>query len=280
MRYLTIPLALLLCLATQAHVVQSASTPIAFAENDDTNEDYHAHEILGFTVHMSSETMNDKPELAESALWMVRSKLQRIIEVIPMNKVKLLRTVEIWLNDYWEEEDDLCGWACYVPKNYAGTGRFYRDRQGTVIVRDLDFLLEAAWCCSSGTFLHEMAHAYHDQFIEDGYYNTKIYDEYEDAKDSGDYDDNRVLYPWWEDQYVEHYGMTSATAFFATMTETYFLGSYRTFPHNIRDLYSYDRSVYRLINNAWFSNDIDGDTVSFSEATEIEIPGGLQTPEQ
>lgn len=66
--------------------------------------------------------------------------------------------------------------------------------------------------------------------------------------------------------------LLNATVFFATMTETYFLGAFSTFPHNIR----YDPSAYRLINSAWWSDDIDRDTVSFSDSIEIEIPEGLQ----
>lgn len=279
MKYLTLPLALVLGIHLNAHVVQD-NVPIPQADDDPTDEEYHKHEILGWTVHISSEDMSDRPETSEAALWMVRSKLRRIVEVVPMNKVKLLRTVEIWINDNWEEGDELCGWACYVNEGYRGSGRFLRDRDGSVIIRDMDYLLDAAWCCSSSTFLHELAHAYHDQFLEDGFNNREIDDEYEDARDSGDYDDNRVLYPWWEEQYREHYGMKNAREFFATMSETYFLGMFTTYPHNLRDLYHYDRSAYNLIYRAWFSENISGGIVSFSEGSTVSIPEGLEAPSE
>ncbi len=265
------------CIGLQAHIPQNNS-PIVLAENDPTDEEYHKHEILGFTVHISAEDVSDRPEVAEAVLWMVRSKLRRIVEVVPMNKVKLLRQVEIWLNDNWEEDDENCGWACYVPDGYFGSGRFLRDRDGSVVIRDFDYLIDAAWCCTAGTILHELSHAYHDQFIEDGYGNSEIDDEYEDAEDSGDYDDNRVLYPWWDEQYRKHYGMTSAREFFATLSETYFLGAYATYPHNLRDLYHHDRSAYRLIQAAWFSDDIEDGIVSFSEPNSIEVPSNLMKP--
>ncbi len=257
-----------------AHVVENTGS-VGLTVEDDPDEEYHRHEILGFTVHISAEDMNDRPEMAEAALWMTRSKLQRIIEVVPLNKVKLLRTVEIWINDNYDESDELCGWACYVHNQHHGTSEFLNERQGEIIIRDLDFLIESAWCCSHGTYLHEMAHAYHNQFLEDGYDNQRISDEYEKARDSGDYDNNRVLYPWWDDQYRKHYGMTDDREFFATMTETYFLGAYPTFPHNVRDLYDNNRSVYQLIVDAWLSDNISGGIVSFSGTTETEMPAQL-----
>ena len=242
-----------MCLKPPAFVVLSES---------DTDADYHTHQIQGFSVHVAAEDASDYPEKAESVVWFMRARLKQMVEVIPLNKIKLLRQVDIWINDDWEE-DDLCR-ACYVHQSYSSNVAFFNARAGDIIFRDFDILLDYAWCCTYGAVLHEMAHAYHDQFLEDGYYNDDIDDLYDDAVDSGDYESVRVMYPWWEDQNDEHYGLTNAREFYATMTETFFLG-YRTFPHNIRDLHNHDRAAYNLILNSWYSEDIDGDVVSFSE---------------
>lgn len=254
-----------LCMSSTAHVLDNNIAITEPLAESDTDEEYHRYEILGWTVHVSAEDASDQPEKTENALWYMRSKLQTIIEVLPLNKVKLLRRVEFWINDDWEEDDEICGIACYVPENYYGVD-FYEDRAGAVIFRDMDYIRDTAWCCAGSAVLHELAHAYHDQFLEDGFSNSEIEDVFEDAKDSGDYDSNQVMYPWWDDQYVEHYGMTNAREFYATMTQTFFL-KYYTYPHTVRDLYKHDRSAYWLIVDSWYSNDINGDVVVFSETT-------------
>ena len=53
-------------------------------DNDPTDEEYRKHEILGWTGHMSSEDMSDRPEKAKAMLWMMRSKLSRLVEVLSM----------------------------------------------------------------------------------------------------------------------------------------------------------------------------------------------------
>ena len=184
------------------------------------------------------------------------------------------------MNDDGESDDDVCPSFCYIPENYRRGPDFYTDRPGTVILRDMDRALDFAYCCTHALILHEMAHAYHDQFLVDGFANQDILDAYDDAKDSGDYDDNRVLYPWWDDQYVEHYGMTDEAEFYATLTETFFF-KFATYPYTVRDLYNHDRTAYYLIGDSWFSDDIEDDVVSFSGPGTISIPSGmLQAPEQ
>ena len=143
-----------------------------------------------------------------------------------------------------------------------------------MILRDFDVILSQAWCCTDTLLIHELAHAYHDRFLEDGFNNDDIEDAYDVAKESGDYDDNAVMYPWWDDLFVEHYGMTDASEFFATMTETFFL-DYYTYPFNVALLWSHDRDTYNLILNAWYSQVTSGNVVYFSEPNSVEVPINL-----
>ena len=76
-----------------AHVPEDSGQCIVRIRSVD--EEYHKLEILGFTVHLSAEDMRDRTEIAEPVLWMTHSKLQRIIEVIPMNKINLIQQVEL-----------------------------------------------------------------------------------------------------------------------------------------------------------------------------------------
>ena len=247
------------------HVLESNITsPMA---ESDTDAEYHTHEILGFTVHIQVEDVEEQPELAEEMLWFIRGQLQKMIEVLPLDKVKLLRNVETWVNNDGDVDDDdeTCSYACYVPERYRGDD-FFEDRRGAVIIRDFERPLRNSWCCSFGLMIHEMTHAYHDQFIADGFNNDLIEDTFEDAEDSGDYEDNQVLYPWWDDQYRDHYGMTNEREFFATMTQTFFLWYY-VFPHTVRDVYELDRDTYQMVVNAWYT-EVEDNEVDPSEVTD------------
>ena len=69
--------------------------------------------------------------------------------------------------------------------------------------------------------------------------------------------------------------MTNEREFYATMTETFFLQS-NYFPHDVRDLYEYDRSIYRLTLNSGYGDDIDGYVVSTHAHAQSVPPGGTQ----
>ncbi len=261
-----------------AEVLQPMSGIGALSDSD-TDAEYHEHEILGFTVQIIAEEVNRRPEKTDAVMWGIRAQLQRIVEVIPDDKLKLLQQVEIWINDDGdpEDEDDICPWTCYIPERYRSRDDFYEDRDGDVIIRQMQPLIDNAWCCTHSTVLHEMSHAYHDQFIEDGFYNDEIEDAYEDAEDSGDYDNNRVMYPWWEDQRAEHYGMTDQFEFFATMSVTFFVGYFR-YPYNLRDLYELDRDTYDLILQAWYSDIEDGEVPLPVVPNQLEMSSQMPQP--
>ncbi|MDE0645469.1 MAG: hypothetical protein OXH84_04430 [Gammaproteobacteria bacterium] len=261
-----------LSVQVQSHVLES-NTSFIHAESD-TDAEYHKHEILGFTVHILVEDVEDQPELAEQMLWYVRGQLQNLVNVLPSDKLKLLQTVEIWVNDDYDEDDELCGIACYVPERYRGVD-FFEDRAGAVIIRDFEILLDSSWCCTFSTMIHEMAHAFHDQFIEDGFNNDFIEETYDDAVDSGDFENNKVMYPWWDEQRRDHYGMTDEYEFFATMSQTYFLW-YWVYPYNVRDLYEDFYDAYRMVVNSWFGDVEDGEV---DPSSTQNLPADILQPE-
>lgn len=274
MKFAIVGLLCSLALGLYAHVIDS-NTELPLVESD-TDAEYHEHQILGFTVHMSAEDTDDHPEKAEDMLWYVRAQLQKMIEVLPLSKIKLLRTVDIWVNDDYDEDDETCGLACYVQEGYTGVS-FYEDRDGSVIIRDFEEPIKDAWCCTHGLILHEMAHALHDQFIKDGWSNSNINTAYTVSKATKDYEDNQVLYPWWSNQLRDHYGMTNAREYFATMTETFFLW-YKVYPHNVRDLYSHDDSAYYTIYNFWYSAVVDNEIDPYANNVSETQPNLPQEP--
>jgi len=59
--------------------------------------------------------------------------------------------------------------------------------------------------------LHEMAHAYHDQFLDEGFENPDVLDAFQAAMRSGQY--QQVMR--WNGRQVKHYSTTNQMEYFA-----------------------------------------------------------------
>jgi hypothetical protein len=92
--------------------------------------------------------------------------------------------------------------------------------------------------------LHELAHAYHDQFL--GFDHPEIMVAYQRYRDGGK-GDATLLY---DGQRVKHYALTDQKEFFAEMTEA-FLGSNDFYPFNRAELLDTEPEIYRLLARIW-----------------------------
>ena len=92
--------------------------------------------------------------------------------------------------------------------------------------------------------LHELAHAYHDQFL--GFGNAEVEAAYSKAKQSGSYDE--VLDHLGNN--VRHYGMNNAKEYFAEATEAYF---YRNdfYPFVQGELRKHDPLMFEVLERLW-----------------------------
>ena len=94
--------------------------------------------------------------------------------------------------------------------------------------------------------LHELAHAYHDRFLDKGFENKDVKDGYEKAKASGLYD--KVVH--WDGKEVKHYALTNQMEYFAESTESYF-GTNDFYPFVRGELIRYDPATYELMRKIW-----------------------------
>ncbi|MGC8828982.1 MAG: metallopeptidase [Verrucomicrobiia bacterium] len=95
--------------------------------------------------------------------------------------------------------------------------------------------------------LHELAHAYHDQYLD--FENPKILEAYERYKQSG-HGNATLLF---NGQRVKHYALTDHKEFFAEMTEAYF-GVNDFFPFNRAELMTAEPEIYELLRSIWETN--------------------------
>jgi hypothetical protein len=92
--------------------------------------------------------------------------------------------------------------------------------------------------------LHELAHAYHDQYLS--FDNPRIIKAYKKAKEAGNYE-KTLLY---NGQRVRHYALKDHKEYFAEGTEAYF---YRNdfYPFVRAELKEHDPTLHDLLVEIW-----------------------------
>ena len=110
------------------------------------------------------------------------------------------------------------------------------------------FVAVSHWICikSWQTFiiLHELAHAYHHQFLL--FNNKKIIEAYNNARKKRIYKEVQHI----NGGIVTHYALVNHKEYFAESTEAYF-GENDLYPFNRENLKDFDHQTYELIEELW-----------------------------
>lgn len=239
-----------LLLASGLAIGVLSSLPGAFGQKDEEESpdlyrpDVVAQEIEGWTVLVDRSMLEggEHAQDGKKALEMLRNHLQRISILVPEERLKELRTIQICIewenprlksmqyhpNRKWLEEngfDPILHKKMHIPRARALLSRHHMLKHPAVV-------------------LHELAHAYHDQFL--GFDNPEILEAYRNAMKKGIYEEV-LLYTG---RRVRHYATTNHKEYFAEMTEAYL---YRNdfFPFVAAELREYDPQIYEIMEKIW-----------------------------
>ena len=211
--------------------------------------------VDGFEVWMSP-SLPDNPayshEYLERYLDTVHAQLLYMGSkgVIPKQAMDALR--DSGLTFYFDDPDNQQEWWPCAP----GPGGCYAggdlNRIGGSFWRNAGNVMDG-WNWQSFV-LHEAAHVYHGQVVDDAYGNRCIIDAYErnrrryasvenSARASGVPPDQGV-------QIVEHWAYTSPAEYFAELSEAYFFRG-TSYPWNRLELYKHDSEGYFMVREAW-----------------------------
>mgnify|MGYP002526390484 FL=1 len=114
------------------------------------------------------------------------------------------------------------------------------------IPRAKALLNRGQWAKHPYVILHELAHAYHDQVLENGFQNKAVLDANKKAKAKGAYE--KVLL--YSGRTVKHYGLTNQMEYFAECTEAY-LGVNDFYPFVRAELNEHDPGMFQLLKKIW-----------------------------
>lgn len=196
----------------------------------------------GWTVHVDPALLEgDHAEAGGAALKMLGNHLYFLTLLVAEPQLTDLRKCEIWI----EREHELKAMQ-YHPDAGWLTNHGYDPRLAKKV-----HIPVAAQLLSRGQLikhpmvvLHELAHAYHDQFLS--FDNPKIIAAFDKAKASGKYK-NILLYTG---QRVLHYGMTNHKEYFAEGTEAYFNRN-DFYPFVRAELKEHDPDFHEVLVEIW-----------------------------
>lgn len=199
--------------------------------------------IEGWTVHVEPQMLEgEHSQAGAAALKMLANHLQRIAILLPEEQLAKMRKLEIWIEHHHPTLGPMqyhpsLGWLKSHSHDTRLTKKVHIPRAGTLLARHQMIKHPAV-------VLHELAHAYHDQYLS--FDNPRIIEAYEKAKAAGIYE--KVLL--YNGKTVRHYALTDHKEYFAEGTEAYF---YRNdfYPFVRAELKEHDPALHDILSDIW-----------------------------
>ncbi len=222
---------------------------ILFGADDPQGYKIAKHEIQtisGWKVFVDLELLadSDGKEIGQKALRLLDDKLFEISLRLPPKRIKQLQTIPIWI-DFNHELTSMqyhpgAGWLRdheYDPKMVKSVH----------IPRAKGFVDHVANHAQPWALLHELAHAYHDQYL--GWDHAGIRKAYQSLKATGEYES--VLHI--NGRQRKHYALTNEKEFFAEMSEA-FLGTNDFYPFVRGELRTASPETFALMQAIWMKD--------------------------
>lgn len=202
--------------------------------------DYQKRTMAEFTVLLHPE-LRKHPTEAAAAVRELKAQLNNIARVLPKEPLVELRKVRIWLE--WDKRRNGAA-EFHGSVEWLRQNGYNPDKAGGVELSSARNFVTWSRREQPWMVLHELAHAYHHQALDDDY--AGITAAYGQAME-------RNLY-----ESVDHvsgekkkaYAATNAKEYFAELTEAYF-GRNDFYPFTRLDLQKHDPVGYQLIQQAW-----------------------------
>jgi len=208
----------------------------------DPTSRYERRTLEGWPILVSDRFAGEDPKLLDDVLAEMRKQLVAIVETVPAPAVEQIRKIPIWV----EVNDPLFPCMCYHPdERWLKAHGVNPEKTGAVELANarnfLSWTRQQPWM-----ILHELAHGYHDRFVENGYENTIIAKALESSKSAGRYGEVDHV----AGSKRDHYAATNPMEFFAEGTESYF-GKNDFFPFERTELQKYDPELLSLLEELW-----------------------------
>ncbi len=219
------------------YLISFLFSPVPKEDSFIQTSEYSVFEIEGRKIYLHPDL---EKESKQDVIDLLEVKLFDIKRMLPETSYKKIKNTPIWVDN----SDSGCPGACYHPSRiWLTENGFNPDKAESIQLGSPETFLE--WTKQQPfMILHELAHAYHHQFL--GYENQEINKAYEKALNSGSYE--KVLH--WDGSERRHYGLNNSQEYFAESTEAYF-GVNDFYPFVRGELKVHDLQIYLLMDKLW-----------------------------
>jgi hypothetical protein len=236
--------------AIREHVQQRNDQANSAATLSDKHE---VRKLVGWTLYIHPDLRHATKQAAtDRALELLTAQLKEITRVVPDAAVAKLKTVPLWFSP---EYPNVRPGAEYHP----GASWLKENNRDPVMVKGVEFTnidnFEAETRRMPNFALHELAHAYHDQFLEESFRNPQLRKAFESAKASGKYDNVERQDSEGNKRQDRAYAMTNPQEYFAESTEAFFTRN-DFFPYDYAELLRHDPEMCKLLTQLWGVTDV------------------------
>jgi hypothetical protein len=208
----------------------------------EATEGYAQRTLEGWRVLVHPEVSSAEAELGERVLALLRHQLYEIDRRLPAPAVAQLRKVTIWVE--LNEPHHPC--MVYHPDaTWLAQHDMNPDKARSVEIANaatfLVWTIEQPWMV-----LHELAHAYHHQFLEGGFENAELAAAHQRARSAHNYESVLRI----NGRRDRHYAITNPMEYFAEASEAYF-GTNDFYPFVRSELAEHDPPLFELMGKLW-----------------------------
>jgi hypothetical protein len=219
------------------HIAFFLLTP---AHADEPASAYQTQTLHGFTILVHPE-LQKHPQEAKDALDELASQLQKVIQVMPEDKLQKLRLVTIWLE--WEKKPR--GAAEYhVSAGWLKQNGYIPEKLDSVEINNARNFVKWSRTTQPWMVLHELAHAYHHRVL--GVNDRGVEAAFQQAVERKLYESVAFV----TGGKRKAYAITNSREYFAEISEAYF-GKNDFFPFDRKDLETHDPVGFQLMQRVW-----------------------------
>ncbi|MCS1408693.1 MAG: hypothetical protein M2R45_01869 [Verrucomicrobia subdivision 3 bacterium] len=199
--------------------------------------------VEGWTVWVDIQLLEGFDEqLGQQALDLLKHQLFGIKLLLSEERIQDLQKVAIRLD---RDNQTLRGIQYHPSEQWLiENGHDRRVRKMVHIPQAKIFVSRSLSAVQPRVMLHELAHAYHDQFL--GFDDPAVKSAFEQATASGAYEVVMHI----KGHETKHYALTNHKEYFAEGTEAYF-GSNDFYPYVRSELKQHDPALYRIMQDVW-----------------------------
>lgn len=226
-----------------AHLLQR---PGSVAANEqpafEPTEAYEDRVVNGWSIKLNRRLIQEEPRLCNDVMRELDHQLYLVTRVVPKPALEKIKTITIWVELF--EKNTPC--AAYHPDvKWLKEHDINPEKQRCVELANAHNFI--TWTHGQPwMLLHELAHGYHHQFLENGFRNAEVRDAFEKGTGDDRYGQVRHIRGGMRD----HYAATNPMEYFAETSEAFF-GVNDYFPFVRPELEQYDPHGLATIKKMW-----------------------------